>query len=69
MDMNTWLPALIVMSSLVPGVAIFLLREENWGETRDHSRGCLMARATLRSAFVRVCLDLMFEAVPCSCWR
>jgi len=29
MDMNTWLPALIVMSSLVPGVAIFLLREES----------------------------------------
>jgi len=29
MDMNTWLPALIVMSSLVPGVAIFFLSEES----------------------------------------
>lgn len=29
MSMNTWLPALIVLSSLVPGLAIFLLREES----------------------------------------
>lgn len=29
MNMNTWLPALIVMSSLVPGLAIFFLREES----------------------------------------
>ncbi len=29
MTFNTWLPLLIVMSSLLPGVAIFLLREES----------------------------------------
>jgi len=27
-SLNTWLPALIVLSSLVPGIAIFFLREE-----------------------------------------
>ena len=30
MNWNTWLPALIVLSSLVPGVAIFFLREDNF---------------------------------------
>ncbi len=29
MSLNTWLPVLIVLSSLVPGLAIFLLREES----------------------------------------
>jgi multicomponent Na+:H+ antiporter subunit D len=29
MSFNSWLPVLIVMSSLVPGLVIFLLREEN----------------------------------------
>ena len=28
MNLETWLPALIVLSSLVPGLVIFLLREE-----------------------------------------
>ncbi len=30
MNLSTWLPALIVLSSLVPGVAIFFLREESF---------------------------------------
>ena len=29
MSLNTWLPALILLSSLVPGVVIFILREES----------------------------------------
>ena len=29
MNMSTWLPALIVLSSLIPGVAIFFLKEES----------------------------------------
>ena len=31
MSLDSWLPLLIVLSSLLPGIAIFFLREENYG--------------------------------------
>ena len=48
MSLNAWLPALIVLSSLIPGLAIFFLREES-----NRTRSALnLAGALLKLALV-----------------